>query len=155
MLSNEHLDVEIGVDTAEKEPSKVLSFFSNFHTKQRFNFHMVFPPEVRRSPPASMRGWRLFRRRRWSWFRALWPGRRRHWYDFLRRTDVQVLFQLVSHFSFSFCIFAGVWLSRSFRLNFLDGFSLAFSHFRFQKCKGLLQCKSCKSRKFRNNAEDL
>jgi hypothetical protein len=44
MLQNAYLDVKIGVDTAENEPSKVDLIFFDFHITQRFNFHMVFSP---------------------------------------------------------------------------------------------------------------
>ena len=37
MLQNAYLDVKIGFDTEENEPSKVFDFF-NFSSLQRFNF---------------------------------------------------------------------------------------------------------------------
>ena len=38
MRKNAYLDVKIGFDTTENEPSKVLYLLVNFNTPQRFNF---------------------------------------------------------------------------------------------------------------------
>ena len=43
MLQNAYLEVKIGFDTEENEPSKVFNFF-NFHPPQGFNYHRATPP---------------------------------------------------------------------------------------------------------------
>ena len=43
MLQNAYLDVKIGVDTEENEPSKVDLILVNFSPAQGFNFHMCIP----------------------------------------------------------------------------------------------------------------
>ena len=44
MLQNAYLDVKIGVDTEQNEPSKVDLIFFNFHPPLGFNFHRAAPP---------------------------------------------------------------------------------------------------------------
>ena len=45
MLQNAYLDVKIGVDTEENEPSKVDLILVNFSPAQGFNFHMCIPTD--------------------------------------------------------------------------------------------------------------
>ena len=51
MLQSAYLDVKIGVDTEQNEPSKVDLIFFNFHPPLGFNFHQAAPPCLARVRP--------------------------------------------------------------------------------------------------------